>query len=71
MPKQKSHKGLLKRVKVSARGKVKFKKPFKGHLMSTKNGKKLRQLRGSDYIKRGDIKRIEAMLHRPLKAAAG
>jgi large subunit ribosomal protein L35 len=67
MPKQKSHKGLLKRVKVTAKGKVKWKKPFKGHLMSSKSGKKLRQLRGSECASSGDIPRLERLLHRPLK----
>jgi len=69
MPKLKSHKGLLKRVKVTAKGKVKWKKPFKGHLMSCKTGDKLRQLRGSALAKRGDINRLQKLLHRPLKAA--
>ena len=35
MPKQKTHKGLTKRVKVTAKGKVKRKKSFKGHLLSS------------------------------------
>jgi large subunit ribosomal protein L35 len=69
MPKQKTHKGLLKRVRVTAKGKVKWKKPFKGHLMSCKSGDKLRQLRGFSLAKRPDIKRLEALLHRPLKPA--
>ncbi len=68
MPKLKSHKGLLKRVKITAKGKVKWKKPFKGHLMSCKSGDKLRQLRGTALAKSGDIRRLEKMLHRPLKA---
>lgn len=68
MPKQKSHKGLLKRVKVTARGKVKFRKAFTGHLMSHKSGDKRRDLRGTSVAKKGDIRRLERMLHRPLKA---
>ena len=68
MSKLKSHKGLLKRVKVTARGKVKFRKVGKGHLNSHMTGKKLRQLRGSDLAEQADIKRLERMLHRPLKA---
>ena len=44
MPKQKTHKGLKKRVKVTATGKVKFKKAFSGHLMSSKNAKRRRRL---------------------------
>jgi large subunit ribosomal protein L35 len=45
MPKQKPHKGLGKRVKVTARGKVVFKKAFAGHLMSGKSGRRKQWLR--------------------------
>ncbi len=45
MPKQKTHKGLAKRVKVTAGGKVVRKKAFAGHLMSTKSGNRCRGLR--------------------------
>lgn len=44
MPKQKTHKGLKKRVRISANGKVKRKKAGKGHLMSHKSGKRRRSL---------------------------
>ncbi|MGB9625769.1 MAG: large ribosomal subunit protein bL35, partial [Phycisphaerae bacterium] len=37
MPKQKTHKGLAKRVKVTARGKVVRRHTFRGHLMSGKS----------------------------------
>ena len=43
--KQKTHKGLAKRVKVSANGKIKHRKPGKGHLMSVKSSKRLRKIR--------------------------
>ena len=68
MPKLKSHKALLKRVKVTGRGKVKFRKAFTGHLRSHKSGKKLMQLRRKGLAKAGDIHRLERMLHRPLLA---
>jgi large subunit ribosomal protein L35 len=42
---QKPHKGLSKRVKVSAGGKVRYKKPFAGHLMSSKSGRRRQRLR--------------------------
>ncbi len=50
MPKIKTHKGLAKRVKITATGKVKHSKPFRSHLMSTKNGKRCRQLRKKGLI---------------------
>jgi large subunit ribosomal protein L35 len=50
MPKQKPHKGLKKRVKVTASGKVKRKKSFGSHLMSTKNSKRRRRISGSAIV---------------------
>ena len=44
MPKQKTHKGLSKRVKVTASGKVKHKRACGGHLMSSKNAKRRRRI---------------------------
>ncbi len=43
--KQKPHKGLRKRFKLSARGKPRYKKPFAGHLMSSKSGRRRQRLR--------------------------
>lgn len=45
MPKMKTHKGLKKRVKVTATGKVIYKSRNSGHLMSTKSGNRCRSLR--------------------------
>ncbi len=45
MPKQKTHKGLRKRVKVSAKGKVCYKRAGAGHLMSGKSGRRKQRLR--------------------------
>ena len=45
MPKLKTHKGMKKRFKVSANGKVSHKRCGSSHLMSHKNGKKVRRLR--------------------------
>ena len=43
--KQKPHKGLRKRVKLSSNGKPRYKKPFSGHLMSGKAGRRKQRLR--------------------------
>lgn len=64
--KRKSHKALLKRVKVTGRGKVKFHASNSGHLRSGKSPKRLRNLRSARYAKRGDMNRLEAMLNRRL-----
>jgi len=50
MPKKKTHKGLKKRVKVTASGKVKSHTSFMGHLMSGKNAKRRRKLGRSIVI---------------------
>ncbi|MHC4678301.1 MAG: 50S ribosomal protein L35 [Planctomycetota bacterium] len=47
MPKQKTHKGSSKRVKITASGKVKHRRAGAGHLMSGKNAKRRRRLSGS------------------------
>ena len=51
MPKQKTHKGLSKRVKVTAAGKIKHKRAGCGHLMSTKNAKRRRRLSSPSTMK--------------------
>ena len=45
MPKQKTHKGMKKRFKVTASGKVKHRKAFRGHLLSGKSPDRKRDLR--------------------------
>lgn len=62
MPKVKTHKGLAKRVKVTASGKVKHARPFKSHLMSTKNGKRCRQLRKKALITGTQARTIQRLL---------
>jgi len=45
MPKQKTHKGMKKRYKVTASGKVKHRKRGRGHLLSGKTSARKRHLR--------------------------
>lgn len=52
-PKQKTHKGMRKRFKTTASGKVNHRKAFRGHKLSHKSGKRRRQLR-RDGIVTGD-----------------
>jgi large subunit ribosomal protein L35 len=53
MPKLKTHKGMKKRFKVSATGKVSHKRCGSSHLMSHKSGKRVRRLRKSTNLKVG------------------
>jgi len=62
MPKQKAHKGLRKRVKVTANGKVKFKRSCGGHLMRSKNAKRRRRIAGSDTMAHFAAKQAKSML---------
>jgi len=47
MPKQKTHKGLAKRVKITATGKVKYRRSCGSHLMSGKSAKRRRRISNS------------------------
>src|ERR1700733_458649 len=62
MPKLKTHKGMKKRFKVSATGKVSHKRCGSSHLMSHKNGKQVRRLRKKSIVK------VEADAHRLRRA---
>lgn len=62
MPKQKSHKGLSKRVKVTASGKVKYKRSCGGHLMGTKNAKRRRRIAGASIMTDAMGKKAKVML---------
>ncbi len=53
MPKLKTHKGIKKRFKVSANGKVSHKRCGSSHLMSHKSGKQVRRLRKKSILKVG------------------
>lgn len=67
MPKNKSHKGLLKRIRISKSGKVRHRSAFHKHLSSHKSGKRLRKLRRDRYLAKADAKRYEKLLFRRLR----
>ncbi|WP_435015504.1 50S ribosomal protein L35 [Tundrisphaera sp. TA3] len=63
MPKLKTHKGMKKRFKVSATGKVSHKRCGSSHLNSHKSGKQIRRLRKKSYLKvEAEAKRIRRVL---------
>ena len=62
MPKQKTHKGLRKRAKVTARGKVMVTLAGKSHLMTGTRGKDVRRLRGYQAASASEQKRLLKML---------
>lgn len=67
MPKNKIHKGLLKRIRISKTGKARHRSAYHKHLSSHKSGKRLRQLRKDPYLANCDAKRLEKLLFRRLR----
>jgi large subunit ribosomal protein L35 len=63
MPKLKTHKGIKKRFKISANGKVSHKRCGSSHLMSHKSGKQVRRLRKKSTMA------VSADAHRLRRAA--
>ncbi|HUE17021.1 MAG TPA: 50S ribosomal protein L35 [Planctomycetaceae bacterium] len=62
MPKQKTHKGIRKRFKVTASGKVTHKKAFRGHKLGKKGGKRNRQARADRLVQGKQIAMIRHAL---------
>ncbi len=67
MSKNKSHKGLLKRIRISKTGKIRHKSANFKHLRSHKSGQRLRRLRKGSYMASADSKRLEKLLFRRLR----
>jgi large subunit ribosomal protein L35 len=67
MSKNKSHKGLLKRIRISKTGKIRHKSANFKHLRSHKSGKRLRKLRKGSFMASADSKRLEKLLFRRLR----
>src|SRR5207248_6782498 len=64
MPKLKTHKGMKKRFKISANGKVLHKRCGSSHLMSHKSGKQVRRLRKKSTLRvSAEAHRIRRALH--------
>jgi len=62
MPKVKTKRGASKRFKVTASGKVKYKKANLRHIMSSKTEKQKRNLKHKGVLCMDDEQRIQAML---------
>lgn len=67
MSKNKPHKGMLKRIRVSKTGKVRHRSANHKHLSSHKSGKRLRQLRKDRLVTSAEAKRFEKLLFRRLR----
>ncbi len=62
MPKLKTHRGAAKRFKVTATGKIKRRKGFKGHLLTGKPAKRTRSLRTAVLVSDSDYANIKKLL---------
>jgi large subunit ribosomal protein L35 len=62
MPKMKTNRGARKRFKVTKKGEVKFFHANKRHILTKKNSKRKRQLRGSEFLETGDAQLVKRLL---------
>jgi large subunit ribosomal protein L35 len=64
VPKQKTHKGVKKRFRTTARGKVKHRRAGTSHLQVRLTSKRRRDLRGTGVLAKVDTPKIvEALAH--------
>lgn len=62
MPKMKSKRALMKRIKVTASGKLKRSHAYRRHLAPNKSWKQKRHLRKSGLVSHSDMKRIKYLI---------
>jgi large subunit ribosomal protein L35 len=62
MPKQKTHKGIKKRFKLTASGKAKHRKAFRGHILGKKTSKRKSDLRKDGVLDGAEAKLIRKAL---------
>ena len=64
MPKKKTHKGLAKRVKVTAKGKLLHRRGGKAHLLSKKGSRRRRRLSRDGQLTGGQARIVRRQLGR-------
>jgi large subunit ribosomal protein L35 len=62
MPKQKTHKGTSKRIRVTGSGKLLREKAGKRHLLEKKSSKLTRRLSGTVEVAKHDVPRLKKLL---------
>jgi len=62
MPKKKTRKAVKKRITVTKKGKVKVKKAFSGHLMTSKSRKRKRHLKNKTVLNKKESAKLRAMV---------
>ena len=64
MPKNKTHSGMKKRVKITGSGKLLTERAGKRHLLEHKSSKVTRRLTGTEQIAAVDVPRVKRLLGR-------
>ncbi len=64
MPKQKTHSGLKKRIKVTASGKLRRHHSHTSHLATNKEQRQIRTLRKETSVSPSDVKRIKSLIRK-------
>ena len=62
MPKQKTHSGLKKRIKITGTGKIKRGHAYTGHLKTNTTHKQNKDLAKSGLVHKSDEKRIKSLI---------
>ena len=62
MPKMKSNRASMKRFKKTGTGKIRRRKAYASHLLTSKSPKRKRNLRKSAEVSKADEKKINRML---------
>lgn len=62
MPKKKTSKSASKRFKLTAKGKVSYRKAGRGHLLSSKSRKRKRNLRKTGILSKSETAKIAGLL---------
>jgi len=62
MPKQKTHKGAAKRLRLTKTGKIKRAQSFKRHILTKKPTKRTRNLRKNAYVAPGEAKVMKKLI---------
>lgn len=62
MPKIKTHRGAAKRFRQSSKGRIKYRKAYRNHILTKKAPKRKAQLRSNGEAKACDVKAIRRLL---------
>ena len=61
MPKMKTNRAAAKRFKLTAKGKLKHRKAYRSHILTSKSPKRKRQLRKDTYVDASNVKQVKRL----------